>query len=80
MLWWTSNGSALSDEDYVDLGSRIETFEAGERSLTVYVPLISDAVPEPDERFFVNFRDDPEAGEGAEAVLRVEVVVTDDDS
>ena len=64
----------------MDLGSRIETFEAGERSLTVYVPLISDAVPEPDERFFVNFRDDPEAGEGAEAVLRVEVVVTDDDS
>jgi len=80
VLWWTSNGSALSDEDYVDLGSRIETFEAGERSLTIYVPLISDAVPEPDERFFVNFRDDPETGEGSEAVLRVEVVVTDDDS
>ncbi len=67
--WWTADGSAVADREYADLGARIERFEPGETSRTVYVPLTNDAVAEPARDFRVLLDG------GAE--LRVDIV--DDD-
>ena len=62
--WWTVDGTALADSDYADLGARIERFEPGEASRTVYVPLTNDAVAEPAKSFGVRLgrRDGATAG------------------
>ncbi len=67
--WWTADGTAVADREYADLGARIERFEPGETSRTVYVPLTNDAVPEQARDFRVLLDG------GAE--LRVDIV--DDD-
>ncbi len=76
--WWTVDGTALADSDYADLGARIERFEPGEASRTVYVPLTNDAVAEPAKSFGVRLgrRDGAAAGESTWE-MRVDVV--DDD-
>ena len=76
--WWTVDGTAQADSDYADLGARIERFEPGEASRTVYVPLTNDAVAEPAKSFGVRLgrRDGAMAGESTWET-RVEVV--DDD-
>ena len=51
--WWTEQGTARADADYADLGARIERFEPGEASRTVYVPLTNDAVREQPKSFRV---------------------------
>ena len=43
IAWWTGNGTAIADSDYADLGARVERFEPGEQSRTVYVPLTNDS-------------------------------------
>jgi hypothetical protein len=53
-VWWTTNGTALADEDYADLGERTETLRPGELERTLLVPLIQDTVPESSETFFVH--------------------------
>ena len=76
--WWTVDGTALADSDYADLGARIERFNPGEASRTVYVPLTNDAVAEPAKSFGVRLgrRDGATAGESTWE-MRVDVV--DDD-
>jgi hypothetical protein len=54
VVWWTTDGTALADEDYADLGERTETLGAGEVERTLLVPLIQDTVPEPAAQFFVH--------------------------
>lgn len=51
--WSTAEGTAIADRDYADLGARIERFEPGEVSRTVFVPLTNDAVREPTRSFRV---------------------------
>jgi len=51
--WSTAEGTAIADRDYADLGARIERFEPGEVSRTVFVPLTNDAVREPARSFRV---------------------------
>jgi len=53
IAWRTADGSAVADRDYADLGARIERFEPGEASRTVFVPLTNDATPEPVRSFRV---------------------------
>lgn len=81
IVWWTTEGTAVADEDYAGLGARIEQFPKGESTLRVLVPLIGDSTPESDERFYVHAR-----SAGASAPRRVaapelivEVVIRDDD-
>jgi len=77
-VWWTSDGTAVSDEDYINLGARIEKLAAGEQTRTIYVPIVHDSKPEGRESFYVNVR----AGQGGkrqDPAERVEVVIEDDD-
>jgi serine/threonine protein kinase len=77
VVWWTTDGTALADEDYAVLGARVERFAAGEESRVVHVPLVADSIPERRESFVVNLRADRA---GSRAAVHLEVVVLDDDS
>ena len=73
--WWTEQGTARADADYADLGARIERFEPGEASRTVYVPLTNDAVREEPKSFQVLIG----RGEVADDAAMVRVDIIDDD-
>lgn len=73
--WWTEEGTARADADYADLGARIERFEPGEASRTVYVPLTNDAVREPAKSFRVLLG----RGEGSDIAADMRVDIVDDD-
>jgi serine/threonine protein kinase len=73
--WWTEEGTARADADYADLGARIERFEPGEASRTVYVPLTNDAVREPSKSFRVLLG----RSEGADIAADMRVDIVDDD-
>jgi hypothetical protein len=79
VVWWTSDGSALADDDYANLGARIEKFAAGEDTHTIHIPLVGDSKPEGRESFYVNLRNSESAGRRADQAQRMEVVVVDDD-
>jgi hypothetical protein len=73
--WWTEQGTARADADYADLGARIERFEPGEASRTIFVPLTNDAVREPVKTFHVLIG----RGDVADDAAMVRVDITDDD-
>jgi serine/threonine protein kinase len=76
-VWWTSDGTAVADEDYINFGARIEKLAAGEEARTIYIPIVHDSKREGRESFYVNVR----AGQGKrdDPAQRVEVVIEDDD-
>jgi hypothetical protein len=78
LVWWTSDGTAVANDDYVDLGARIEKFAPGEQTRTIYIPLIHDSKAEGRESFYVNLRAGQD-GKRLEPAQRVEVVIEDDD-
>jgi hypothetical protein len=75
VVWWTTDGTAVADEDYAVLGARVARFAAGEDTQVLHVPLIADSLPEPRESFFVNLRAERAGG----AAAQLEVIVLDDD-
>jgi hypothetical protein len=76
--WWTADGTAVADADYADLGARVERFEPGEASRTVYVPLTNDAVAEPAKSFSI-FLGRGEAARDGETAARARIDIVDDD-
>jgi serine/threonine protein kinase len=75
VVWWTTDGTAVADEDYAVLGARVARFAVGEDTQVLHIPLIADSLAESRESFFVNL-----GGERAgRAVTQLEVVVLDDD-
>ncbi len=78
IAWWTGNGTAMADDDYADLGARVERFEPGEQSRTVYVPLTNDRAAESTKSFNVYLGRGDSAESGAPlSGMRVDIV--DDD-
>ncbi len=76
--WWTGNGTAIADDDYADLGARVERFEPGEQSRTVYVPLTNDSIAEATKSFNVYLGRGETAQDGPPlSGMRVDIV--DDD-
>ena len=53
IAWWTADGSASADQDFADLGRRVERFAPGETMRAVFVPLTNDTVAEPVKGFNV---------------------------
>ncbi|MCB9378493.1 MAG: right-handed parallel beta-helix repeat-containing protein [Holophagales bacterium] len=51
--WWTSDGSAVAGEDYIDASGQL-LFHPGEGSKTISVPVSGDTTPEEDEVFYVH--------------------------
>jgi serine/threonine protein kinase len=78
-VWWTSDGSATADDDYANLGARIEKFAAGEETRTIHIPLVSDSKAESRENFYVNLREGEQLGRRLDQAQRIEIVVVDDD-
>jgi hypothetical protein len=75
VVWWTTDGTAVGDEDYAVLGARVARFAVGEDTQALHVPLIADSLPESRESFFVNL-----GGERAgRAAMQLEVFVLDRD-
>jgi serine/threonine protein kinase len=42
LSWWVSADSATPDDDYPELGQRVEHFAADQDSLTVFIPLVRE--------------------------------------
>jgi outer membrane biosynthesis protein TonB len=76
IAWWTAPGTAASEQDFANLGRRVETFKPGERQRTVFVPLTNDKDAESGEYFNV-FIGDVRGGVSPQAGMRVEIA--DDD-
>ena len=79
IVWWASEGTAFSDDDYGYLGARIERFDAGADTHTLYVPIANDSMHENLESFFVDVRAGEDSGRRAEPAQRIEILITDDD-
>jgi len=75
VVWWTTDGTAVADEDYAVLGARVARFAVGADTQVLHVPLIADSLPESRESFFVNVG----AARAGGAATQLEVVVVDDD-
>jgi hypothetical protein len=73
VVWWTSDGTAVSDRDYVNFGARIERFAVGEQARTIHVPIVHDPKRKGRESFYVNVR----AGNGKreDPAQRIEVIL-----
>jgi serine/threonine protein kinase len=76
VIWWTGENTAQTDVDYAELGVRTEIFSAGQKIMTVYIPIVSDSVIEGTESFYVYAQSDL-ALKNEVSVL--EVIVVDDD-
>ena len=80
IAWWTESGTAKSDEDYGDLGRRLERLDREPApALALVVPIVSDEIPEPAERFSVHIEAAPQDGSRIER-FRIEVTIRDDDA
>jgi len=73
-VWWTSDGTAIADEDYINLGARIEKLAAGEQTRTIHVPIIHDPKRRGQGSFYVSVR--PGQGKREDPAQRVEVVLS----
>jgi hypothetical protein len=78
IAWWTADGSARADQDFADLGRRVERFAPGETMRAVFVPLTNDTVAEPVKRFNVYLGSADGRGT-AEPLSGMRVDVIDDD-
>jgi serine/threonine protein kinase len=76
-VWWTSDGTALADEDYINFGARIEKLAAGEETRTIHIPIVHDSKREGRESFYVNVRSGQ--GKREDPAQRIEVIIEDDD-
>ncbi len=78
VVWWTSDGSASADHDYVGFGATIERFAAGQEARTIHIPIVGDSIAEGREDFYVNLRGRERPGGHLEPVRRIRIVITDD--
>ena len=79
VIWWTTDGTAKADSDYVDLGRRVERFAVGEQNRTLRVPIIGDRNAEGPETFFVHVAPGDDTISRPASVAQIEVAIDDDD-
>ncbi len=78
IAWWTADGSARADQDFANLGRRVERFAPGETMRAVFVPLTNDTVAEPVKSFNVYLGRADSRGT-AEPLSGMRVDIIDDD-
>lgn len=79
VVWWTSDHTAVADEDYIPMQEAVAGFTSGEETETVFIPLVNDSLLESGETFYVYLgRQNPQLGR-LEPILRVQVNINDDD-
>jgi hypothetical protein len=75
ITWWTTNGTATAGTDFARLERRTERFASGEQNRTLHVPIVGDRNVEGPENFFVHLA----AGDSANEIAMIEVIIDDDD-
>jgi hypothetical protein len=75
ITWWTVDGTARAGSDFADLGKSVLRFAASEQNRAIYVPIVGDRAVEGSENFYIHIA----AGDSAETLARIEVVIVDDD-
>ncbi len=78
-VWWTSDDTAIANEDYIPIGQPVVGFASGEEAETLHIPLINDSLPEPQETFYVFLgRHNAQLGR-LEPIMRIRVDINDDE-
>jgi serine/threonine protein kinase len=75
VTWQLENGNALEGEDFATPADRTTRFATGQTSRAIYVPIVNDDRPEPEEFFTLSFQ-------SPRAVIdsgRVTITILDDD-
>jgi serine/threonine protein kinase len=75
--WWTEPAEATRDDDFADLGVRVERFQPGQSAAVLLIPIVGDAVRESTETFSVRIGTDAPAANVDTADTTV--VIVDDD-
>jgi serine/threonine protein kinase len=75
--WWTTPDTAHEEDDYAGIGRQTVTFRAGATVERVLIPIVNDAVREPEEQFTVHLSRPRGAVVGAVTATRV--TLHDDD-
>ncbi len=78
LRWRTIGSSATPGEDFVAFDATSERFETGQETAVLYIPMMSDAIAEHTELFYVEI-DDPRGGASLGPVTRATVIIVDDD-
>jgi hypothetical protein len=76
--WTLLSDSAVAGDDFAAIGPGTETIPAGSHSITLTIPLVSDAIKEPTELFQVEIKpadDNTQLGDQTRAA----VIIVDDD-
>jgi len=79
VVWWTADGTAVAESDYIPLQQPVVAFASGEEAETLHVPLVNDGLPEPKETFLVYLGQRNSASGELEPIARVRVDINDDD-
>ena len=75
-VWWTESGTARAGDDFVSFGEQRELIPAGQKSVSLYVPLSGGTRTAPTE-FYVNIGD-PSGGARLGAYTRLRVLIAPD--
>src|SRR5690606_37011933 len=76
-VWSTIDGTATEADDYASFGARVETFEEGAETHTIFVPIVVHSRPEGRESFVV-IVSRTDGRDAAAPPLEIEVVIEDD--
>ena len=79
LFWWTRDGTAIADSDYIALEAPVLAFATGEEAETLHVPLVNDSLPEAGEAFFVFLGQRNATSGRLEPIAQIRVEVSDDD-
>jgi solute carrier family 8 (sodium/calcium exchanger) len=76
--WRTIGSSAEPGEDFAEFDATSELFGPGQDTAVLYIPIVSDALREDTETFYVEI-ESPRGGASLGPITRAAVVVMDDD-
>jgi hypothetical protein len=76
--WRTIGSSAEPGEDFAEFDATSALFGPGQDTAVLYIPIVSDALREDTETFYVEI-ESPRGGASLGPITRAEVVVMDDD-
>lgn len=76
--WTLIPNSAMAGDDFAAIGPGTETIPAGHSSITLTIPLVSDAIKEPTELFLVELNTVDDSARIGE-LARAAVIIVDDD-
>jgi serine/threonine protein kinase len=74
-VWWTEEASAKADVDYAPLGRRTELIPNGARTITIFVPIISNPLRQQSTHFYVALGQQRSSTEPVQTSARATVTI-----